>query len=461
MLDSISLENFKSYQNTTLQLAPLTMLIGANASGKSNAIEGLRLLSWLAQGNRLSSIQTAVQASNQLLRGRIQDLGYNKMARFTLSCGADIILDFPLLHLSITLEIKDDDTLHIVDESLEDWSERTSLPLYQVVEAATGMGTDLTVSYNNFAKGGHKPKLSCSDQFAIFTQLDSPSKFLRHHEKSQKSIPQATEQFRNGLSRILFLDPVPARMRDYSFKSEKTLADDGRHLSSVLFHLWGGKKPLEQLNAVERDNRGTILRFVSSLPEQDIETIDFLPGPRDEVMVKLVETFGGERREYDASLLSDGTLRVLAIAAAMLSAPEEGIVVIEEIDNGVHPSRAKQLLEQIASIAERRKLRVLLSSHNPALLDALPNSAVPNVVFCYRDPQNGSSRLIRLQDVPDYPELIAQGGVGHLMTNGVLERFVKFHPGSEEKKKQALDWLDQLRAKTDALLREDETEGGQ
>ena len=51
-------------------------------------------------------------------------------------------------------------------------------------------------------------------------------------------------------------------------------------------------------------------------------------------MVKLTETFGGSATEYDATLLSDGTLRVLAIAAAVLSAPEGSIVVIEEIDNG-------------------------------------------------------------------------------------------------------------------------------
>jgi predicted ATPase len=35
-------------------------LIGANAAGKSNAIAALRLLSWLAQGQKLSSIQYAV-----------------------------------------------------------------------------------------------------------------------------------------------------------------------------------------------------------------------------------------------------------------------------------------------------------------------------------------------------------------------------------------------------------------
>lgn len=459
MLDRIRLTNFKSYQKAELPLAPLTMLIGANASGKSNAIEGLRLLSWLAQGNRLSSIQSAVQESNQVMRGRIQDLGYNLLSRFTLSCHILSYRPTFFLHaMKITLEVKEDDALHVVEEVMDDLVSGSSLPFYYVDQTASGMGTDIKVAYNNFAKGGQKPRIACSDQFAVFTQLDSPAKFQSHHKESQRLIPVVTERFRTLLSNILFLDPIPARMRDYSFKSEKKLLGDGRNISSVLFHLWGGNKSEERLSETERNNRQDILRFIRSLPEQDIQTVTFLPGPRDEVMVKLVETFGNEPREYDASLLSDGTLRVLAIAAAMLSAPEGGMVVIEEIDNGVHPSRARLLLEQIADLAERRSLRVLLSSHNPALLDALPNSAVPHVVFCYRDPQDGSSRLIRLQDVPDYPELIAQGPVGWLMTSGVLERFVKFHPGSEEKKRRAMAWFQELQESIAAIAEKTETD---
>ena len=56
MLTSLTLRNFKSYQEATLSLAPITFLIGANASGKSNALEAIRLLSWLAKGSRLDDI---------------------------------------------------------------------------------------------------------------------------------------------------------------------------------------------------------------------------------------------------------------------------------------------------------------------------------------------------------------------------------------------------------------------
>jgi predicted ATPase len=438
MITAITLDSFKSYKKARVPLGPLTVLIGANASGKSNAIEGLRLLSWLAQGQKLSSIQYAVQDSEKVVRGRVADLGYLKAKTFGLGCETDLA---EWNHLSMELTSRTDG-LHITAESIS--SPGQTALLYHLIHASKGGGSDVKVAYNNFAKGPNKPQVTCSDQLAIFNQLESSARFEAGHKKALKLIPETVRLYQGWLGSILFLDPVPARMRDYSFTSDLRLLGDGTNLSSVLFALWGDESNVNE--EPFKTQRTAILEFIQSLPEQDIETLGFLTGPRGEVMVELVETFGGAPRRYDASLLSGGTLRVLAIAAAMLSATEGSLVVIEEIDNGVHPSRARHLLDQIQSIAKRRSLRVLLSTHNPAMLDALPDSAIPDVVFCYRDPENGSSRIVRLQDVPDYPELVAQGSLGHLMTSGLMERFVKFNPGSEEKKKQSLAWLQSMRS---------------
>lgn len=334
-----------------------------------------------------------------------------------------------------------DGELHIVSEQVGDAI--ASLPLYQMDRPSQGLSTDAGVAYNNFARGGNKPHVTVSDQMAVFVQLESSVRFEAGHKKAQETIPEVAKRLQTTLSNILFLDPAPARMREYSFTNDKRLLGDGTNLSSVLHRLWGDAS--ESGNEPYLSQRRAILDFIQSLPEQDISGLSFLDGPRGEVMVQLQETFGGTPKVYDASLLSDGTLRVLAIAAAMLSAPEGSLVVIEEIDNGVHPSRARHLLDSIRSVAERRKLRVLLSTHNPAMLDALPDAAVPDVVFCYRDPASGASKLIRMNSIPDVPELLVQGPLGHLMTSGALERFVKTHKGSQARKQQAMAWLESLK----------------
>lgn len=438
MLKTITLTNFKSYKDARLPLAPLTVLIGANASGKSNAIEGMRLLAWLAQGQKLAAIQYAVHSAGRVVRGRVEDLSYCGSESFSLGCETD---QSEWNQLSMKL-VQREDGLHIVEEILT--TPGYGVPLYTLDQPSSGRGTDVGVAYNNFSKGRNKPHITCSDQMAIFTQLTSPATFNSDHKKSKEVIPPLAGLYERWLSAMLFLDPVPARMRDYSFPFEKRLQGDGSNLSGILYNLWGNDKDINQ--EPYKANRADILAFVQSLPEQDISGLGFLNEPRGGVMVQLTETFGGQSRAYDASLLSDGTLRVLAISAAMLTAEEGSLVVIEEIDNGVHPSRAKHLLAQIRGIAERRNLRVLLSTHNPALLDALPDSAIPDVVFCYRDPQEGASKLVRLEEVPDYPELIAQGSLGHLATSGLLERFVKEHPAGDERKARALAWLEEVRA---------------
>jgi hypothetical protein len=461
MLTSFHLKNFKSFkEDAFLPLGPLTVLIGANAAGKSNALEALRLLSWLAQGNKLSAIQHAVNQADKVVRGRVPDIFRRGENKFTVGCTMDVKPDATTLLME--LELRSDD-LHIVAERI---GSGNGISLYDMDQPSKGHSTEAGVAYNNFSRGGNKPHIPVSDQMAVFAQLDSPASFHANHKKAQQEIPKICKTYQNVLSNVLFLDPVPAKMRDFSFLADKRLGGDGVNLSSVLFRLWYGGDSAESNHLIEGFKkagdeiflsidspdlsleRKEILSFIQSLPEQDIQGLDFLKGPRNDVMVQLVESFGGVPRAYEAALLSDGTLRVLAIAAAMLSAPEGSLVVIEEIDNGVHPSRARHLLERIQTVAERRKLRVLLSTHNPAMLDALPDKAVPDVVFCYRDPKEGDSRLVRLGSLPDAPELLIQDTLGHLMTTGALERFVKTHQGPEARKQKAKAWLASLRSGT-------------
>lgn len=440
MLTSVTFKNFKSYENAKLTLSPLTVLIGANASGKSNAIEGLRLLSWMAHGQKLSALQYAMGNGKHIIRGRPLDFFYRGASAFELDCETDS-QEWNQLSFSV---VSREDGLHIGSETIS--MPGASVPLYALVTPSSGIGTDVSVAYNNFARGGHKPHITCNDQMPFFTQLTTPAAFGLGSNAS-RIIPPVASGFERTLSSILFLDPVPARMRDYSFLAERDLQSDGANISAVLANLCGGMLPKQM-----RDERKgyaqakrEILSFVQSLPEQSISDMEFYREPRGGRMVVLVETFGGRKEKYDASLLSDGTLRVLSIGAAMLSAREDSIVVIEEIDNGVHPSRAKHLLEQIQTVAQRRKLKVVLSTHNPALLDALPNEAVPNVVFCYRDSKSGSSKLVRLVEIVDYPELMSQGSLGYLSVNGVIDRYAKNPQTSEEKKAKALAWLDRIK----------------
>ena len=440
MLTSFTVERFKSYeQEATLHLAPLTVLIGANASGKSNIVEALRLLSWIAHGNKLGAISHTVQGDNQAIRGAVKDLAFRRKPTFQLACSTT----HPQWNrYSVRLARAGDDELRIADEWLTGADQTT--PLFQIAEVADGRAKvgDVRVAYNNFARGGRKPHVTCHNQMSMLAQLQSPGTFAKHHRESRRTIPAVASQYLSWMSNIVFLDPRPSLMRGYSFQTDGELDSSGANLSGVLYGLC-------RKGVGKNGRKRQILDLVKALPEQDINEIGFIETPRNEAMVTLTETFGGRQTAYDATLLSDGTLRVLAIGAALLTAAKGSLVVIEEIDNGVHPSRAGALIEHILEIAKDRDLRVLLSSHNPALLDATPDEAIGDVAFCYRDERTGASRLTRLSDLPTYPALVAQAPLGRLMTRGVIDRFVKQLPAPAMRRRRAREWLDQLRNQAD------------
>jgi predicted ATPase len=411
MIQSFSIENFKSFRKATLPLAPLTLLIGANASGKSNAIEAIQLLAWLASGRPLNDLLFSVREQELSLRGGFKDLS-GERGEFTLGCEVTDEPDQPSLRFSILLSI--------TEEGLRIATEGVML----------GATTEDTPQY--------KAPISDNTCDSLEQGLRMVLQDLRHqHSEVLPKHPVLVD----ALSSMFFLDPDPRRMREYSFVQEKQLKRDGSALSSVLRHLTEEKK--------EKDK---ILELIRSLPEQDISDITYLETPRGEVMVQLHETFGGKAVPREAALLSDGTLRVLAVAAVLFSIPEESVVIIEEIDNGVHPSRAEKLLSDIQKIALERNLRVLLTSHNPALLDALPPEAIPNVVACYRDPEEGDSRLIRLEELAGYPELVAQGPLGRLVTRGILDRFLKDPEKRDNaaKVEKGLAWLSDFKRRAQA-----------
>jgi predicted ATPase len=438
MLTEFTLANFKSYRNSRLPLGSLTLLIGANAAGKSNALEGLRFLSWLAQGQKLSSIQYGVNSGDRAMRGRVKDLCYREESTFSLGCRLDSTalnqLDLKISVLNGEMKIADENISGLDGSLLYE-----TVPFGKIFKVMQPDG--ITVRYGDLP--GQSPieyNQECSNQRAIFVQVDiqSHNSNLPAEEdenKVQQRVTETVQEYQRVLQNVLFFDPAPAQMRDYSQKSDyQRLLENGSNLSSVLFHLWDNQP----------DQQQEILNFIQSLPEQAIDGLDFLVGPRDEVMVRLSETFGNTQRFCEAALLSDGTLRVLAIAAAMFSAAAGSLIVIEEIDNGIHPSRAKHLLSSIRDIAERRNLRVLISTHNPALMDAIPDAALGDVVFCYRDPSVGDSRLIRLGDLDDFPSLIFQGSLGQLVTQGVVDRFIKSPHTPEARKQKSIAWLKRL-----------------
>jgi AAA15 family ATPase/GTPase len=97
-------------------------------------------------------------------------------------------------------------------------------------------------------------------------------------------------------------------------------------------------------------------------------------------------------------------------------------MVIEEVDNGLHPSRSDLLLRMLREIGEKRQVDILVTTHNPALLNELGPEMVPFVVVAHRDPETGESKLTLLEDINNLPKLMASGPLGKLTSEGLIEK---------------------------------------
>jgi Predicted ATPases len=131
----------------------------------------------------------------------------------------------------------------------------------------------------------------------------------------------------------------------------------------------------------------------------------------------------------DTRGMSDGTLRFLGILTALLTRPSGSLIVIEEVDNGLHPSRAKLLLKTMIEIGTERNIDILITTHNPALMDELGVDMIPFIQVVHRDVEDGTSKITLLEDIKSLPKLLAHGSVGELSTTGEIERSLSLNGG--------------------------------
>lgn len=409
MIKSFIFENFKSFQETTLNLEKLTILIGSNASGKTNAIEGIKILSETATGRELSMVLDGSKNVDSGIRGGSRGCCRFNTTQFKLGC----IIDFDdETDLKYSIKIKVGERIVIEEENLmKVWqNEANKSELIFRTKRATKESGDIKVEYNN-GKRGTNPEALCIRSMSVLSQIIGK---LPSDIDKVKELSSCIELVINDLRNMLFLDPVPSQMRDYSRIGDSQLRPQADNLSSVLYHL-----------SQDDTNKKAILGMIETLPENDIKDIDFVKTNIGDVMFQLKESYGGKIESIEAKRLSDGTIRCMAVIASLISEKAGNIVVIEEVDNGIHPSRANTLIKYIAQLAKERGIDVIITTHNPALLNAVKGDNLYGVSVCYRCKEDRSSKIISFIDIDKYPSLLAQGGLGDLATNDMITKTLK------------------------------------
>lgn len=414
MITKLGLQDWKSYAKAELHIDPLSVLIGTNASGKSNALDALLLLNRIACGAMLTS---AIKGDGALspVRGGTEWAARKPGSVFALSvtCRSDELTDY---EYRLAGEIVDN-RCDLHSEQLTRIRYRAgrdglrksvagTIKLVRTDACPAGSPTVIARLYNE--KQGAPRQLSRTH----------PVLFQLVGQKLRQEIQDGVTFVINTLRDIFILDPIPSHMRNFSPLSER-LESDASNIAGVLAAL-----PQEQQSEIEQ----VLTRYASQLPERDIRRVyaETVGKFNSDAMLYCEEHWldAGPPPTVDARGMSDGTLRFLAILMALLTRPEGSLLVVEEVDNGLHPSRARLLLDMLKSIGEQRSVDVLVTTHNPALLDAMGVEMVPFITVANRDPLTGCSVLTLLEDIAQLPKLLAQGPIGRLSSQGLIEQSV-------------------------------------
>lgn len=422
MIKSFFVHQFKSISRTELSLTDLTILIGSNGSGKSNLMEALRILSESAFGQPLAVITDGSRNIGSAIRGGSN--GCPQMPHTSFELGCTFECDAYNLVYRITISTKKG--VQIDKESLTRvYTEGAKKEeLFSALQLENG---NLSVTCLSDKFDDYKRQINVSPHISVLSQIGNlmptDSKVLIHSKEDVKSLSQA-------LAKMFFFQPQIELMRNYVRIGEAKLKPDGANLSAVLY----GLCQTEGQPTAIKDN---ILSIIRNLPDNEIEDIAFIKTELNDVIFFIKEKYN--QYPMDAKKLSDGTLRCLAVVALIFSEDPGSIIVMEEPDNGIHPSRVKRLLQATYRVAKERRIKLIMTTHNPVLMDAVDEGNADGVVICYRDQNDGGSHFRCMVDFPDYFRLAAQGTAGSLARN---DEFIKSLNRPHEDAQAFYDWLE-------------------
>lgn len=397
LLKKLKLRRFKNFEEADLILGPLNVLIGTNASGKSNIRDAFRFLHGISRGYNLAEIMGEKHIEGGVLqwsgiRGGIRKSTYLQTDTFILT------IEFTNTYETTTTY------------SIE-------------TEPGTGIGKPRVVK-----------EFLCVDDMKIFDYAPPDIEALglnirpatpyqplltliaeQQDRQARTSIDCARETV-SVINSMRFFDLSPDALCRPSFSGQTILGDRGENLSSVL-----------QTICEDPHMKKALIEWMRELTPMDASDLKFIPDQAGRILLTLVEENGQETLAYSAS---EGTLRFLATIAAILGT--ERFYFFEELESGLHPARLYLLLQIMEQKAHEEGIQIVATTHSPQLLRFLNKKTIEHASLIYRLPGTPEGRIRHIADIPDAQRLMEEQDIAELHGSGWFEDAMFFTDDAEE-----------------------------
>lgn len=365
---NLRLQNFLSYgsEGETIELQPLNVLIGPNASGKSNLIEAIGLLK-ATPTDLTAPIRKGGGISDFLWKGA---------------------KEIPIAEIEATLE------------------NPGNMPLrYRIGFTVAGQRLELV----DEAIENEKPYSGADDVYFYYRyQYGRPVLNVKTRPEAQAGKGNERSERRLRREDLIPDQSVLSQRKDPDLYPELTYI--GNQFSSIaLYRDWQIGRDSEPRKAQQTDlpehplledgsNLGLVLNNLQSQlgTRQLIEKLKKFYDPAEELITKIyggtVQIFIREEgliQPIPATRLSDGTLRYLFLMALLLDPTPPSLICIEEPEIGLHPDILPTIAEMLIEASQRTQL--IITTHSDALVSAL---SPESVMICDRDDRGSHLRRL-------------------------------------------------------------------
>ena len=377
--------NFKSFKKLEVELGGFNVLIGANASGKSNFVQIFKFLRDIYDFGLENAV--SMQGGAEYLRNINIGASENLSIKVVFNNESESVIPGKkeLIYIKIfetTYEFalkftKEEPGFKIAKDNLiqkckfvkpEDIRKKTE------EKEALGEGKIITSSTNG------KVKITLRLKGAPITKNDIHPLFLRERKLSPNTlllkrpffllIPFPFGEVFDGISVYDFDPKLPKKATPITGKAE--LEEDGSNLSIILKNIMQNKEKKRKFLNLVKD----LLPFVSTIGVEKFADKSLL--------FELQETYF-KKQYLPASLISDGTINITALIVALYF-ERKWLTIFEEPGRNIHPYLISRVIEMMKDAPKRKQ--IIITTHNPEIVK---HAGLDNILFISRDKEGFST----------------------------------------------------------------------
>ena len=350
MITRVEASGYRCLREVSQELQPYQILVGPNGSGKSAFLDVIAFLGGVVSRGLKEAVRDRTENFYDLVWGRTES-----SFRLAIEAARPEVPEAGRIRYEITAKIDaDDDEIVIASERLT------------VRDAAGGRLPVITRNGKQvFLSGEAGEKLGLG--FELHPNVSS----LTMQRTELPSVAWLKSLLQDGVKTValdnkLLRAPSPPG-------AGRPAVYDGSNLARLVAQVQDSSP--ESFKAWVEHVQTAIADIV------DIRTVS---RPEDKHRYLMIHYAGGV--EVPQWMVSDGTLRLLALTLLAYLPGVQGVYLVEEPEVGVHPTAIETIIQSLSSVYEGQ---VLITSHSPIVL-SMPR---PDQLLCFQKTQDGTTIL--------------------------------------------------------------------